>query len=188
MKFQIALTGVFLMLAACGGSGTANFGGGGGGGGGDDAGGGDGSGVSDPGDLPIDVTNDTCAGAFVCSGDLLAVAYDPDAETLTLTNLPFDDEPLAGVYVRRADLDTGDFQVYENTTPSIFNRYLAVAGETAGGEITLGHTAIEGYQEFGYSGSWLQINNVENNLPGTGLVAYSGTYAGLMTFIGSTAL
>ena len=77
------------------------------------------------------------------------------------------------------------FNVYENNTPSVFNRYLAIHQDSAAGEMTLGVAAVEGYQNHGYTGAWYQLNDVTTTIPGSGLVLYTGSYSGLMTYIGS---
>lgn len=184
MKFQIALTGVFLMLAACGGSGTASFGGGGAGGGGGDAGGGDvGGGLDDPAELPVDPTDNQCSGSFTCSGDVRAVSYDSASGVLTLSRLPFDDDPVGATYNLIGQLN--GFDIYENNDPAVFNRYLALHNTSPGGELTVGVASIENYQDYGYTGAWYQLNDLSSTIPSAGLVRYSGDYAGLMTFLGS---
>lgn len=186
-----------MLLAACGGTSDIDIGGGGGGGGG-------GNPVPenptiDPGDLPVDGT-ETC-GAFVCSGDVSNITFsagllanDPSDDSLILTGLPFDDDPLGAEFTYLTTIPGGngvDYDIYENqeTTPIPgFNRYLAIYKQTSGGEITVGVAAIEGYQQFGYSGAWYDVDNVTASIPTLGLVGYTGDYAGTLTLDGSGAL
>ena len=76
MKLQILTISAFLALAACGGTGTGNLGGG------------DGGGDEGDGDAPP-VAGDTCANAFVCSGEVVVVSID-DMGDADRTNLPDD--------------------------------------------------------------------------------------------------
>jgi hypothetical protein len=195
MKLHYAFLSVALLLAACGGSSDADIGPGGGGGGNENpVPGGE---VIDPGDLPVDGT-ETC-GAFVCSGNLTAITFDAGGpgtadDSLILTGLPFDDDPLGAefTYLTTITGDNGiDYDVYENQDIAPipgFNRYLAIYKTTSGGEITAGVVAIEGYPAFGYSGAWYDVDNVTASIPTLGLVGYTGDYAGTLTFDGTGAL
>ena len=192
MKLQVCLAGAFLALAACtSGNGDLGLGPGGGGGGGADPGDG---GVL-PDDLPVP-GDDTC-GTFTCSGDLTNIVYEvgpvpgPDDDILRLTNLPFDDDPLGAEfeYLTTVTGDNGDeFDIFENNEPGTFNRYLAVYESTAGGEVTLGVVAIEGYAGFGYSGAWFDVDDLTASIPDLGLVEYVGDYVGTLTFEGNSSL
>ena len=188
MKLHYAFLGAALVLAACGGTSDIDIGGGGGGGG-DNGGGGD-----DPTDVevPVDEASDVCVGAFVCAGDLTDVAFDdngtpgdPTDDTLTLTGLPFDDDPLGAVYAYSGNDTANGFPIYINTNPTIFNQYLAIIRDTTGGEMTLGVVTIEGYQDFGYRGAWFELNDVTTSIPNLELVEYTGEYTGFMVFDGS---
>jgi hypothetical protein len=195
MKPHYAFFGAAMLLAACGGTSDIDIGGGGGGGGNPVPE----NPTIDPGDLPVDGT-ETC-GAFVCSGDVTnitfsagALAGDPSDDSLILTGLPFDDDPLGAEFTYLTTVTGGngiDYDIYENqeTTPIPgFNRYLAIYKQTSGGEITVGVAAIEGYQEFGYSGAWYDVDDVTTSIPTLGLVGYTGDYAGTLTLDGSGAL
>lgn len=179
MKFHILLaTASMLALAACGGSGDSDIGGGGGGGGGT----GNpppGGGVVDPGDLPV--TGDETCGTFVCSGDVVNISYNATDDELTLTGLPFDDDPLGAVYTPFTTVN--GYTVYRNNEPGTFNQYLAIHRDT--GAIAIGVAAIEGYQEYGYTGAWYDVDDLTTSIPATDLIQYLGDYAGTMTFIGT---
>ncbi|MBT8414921.1 MAG: hypothetical protein KJO30_11375 [Boseongicola sp.] len=187
MKLHYAFLGAAMLLAACGGASDTDIGGGGGGGGGGENPVPETPGI-DPGELPVDGT-ETC-GAFVCSGDVSNITFD--GTTLTLTGLPFDDDPEGAVFtllttVTGTSSEGISYDIYENqdTTPIPgFNRYLAVHKTTDGGEITVGVAAIEGYAEFGYSGAWYDVDNITTTIPTLGLVEYTGDYAGTLTFAG----
>ena len=188
MKLHYAFLSAALVLAACGGASDTDIGGGTTGG--DTGGGGGGT----PGDVevPVDVENDVCTGAFVCAGDLTDVTFDdngtpgvPGDDTLTLTGLPFDDDPLGAVFTYSGDDTANGFPIYVNNTPSIFNQYLAIIRDTTGGEMTLGVVTIEGYQDFGYRGAWFELNDVTTSIPSLELVEYTGEYTGFMVFDGS---
>ena len=175
MKLHILLSGAFLALAACSGNGDIGLGGGDGGDGGvGDGGGGDGGGGAD-----------TCPGAFVCTGDVIAVTFDPGPtgapgdDTLTLTGLPWDDAPVPGVYTFFGTQN--GYNVYENTLPGTFNSYLAIYDQSAGGEIEVGVTKIEGYLDFGYGGTFALLNDPAT-LPALGLTEFTGLAAGLTTY------
>ena len=200
MKFPLLLaTASLLALTACGGSGNSNLGPGGGGGG--DGGGGDpvvpGGETVDPGDLPVD-GSETCGG-FLCSGDVTNITFEangpgPGDDVLTLTDLPFDDDPNGAVFTYY-DTITGDngidYDVYTNAdTDPIpgFNTYFAIYKETDGNELRLGVAAIEGYVPFGYTGAWYDVNDLTQSIPTLGLVEYSGDYAGTLTFDGNSGL
>ena len=199
MKLHYAFLGATLLLAACGGSGDSDIGSGGGGGGGGDENPTPENPTIDPGDLPVEGT-DTC-GAFVCSGNVTNISFDagtlvgdPSDDLLILTGLPFDDDPLGAefTYLETIPGDNGvDFDIYQNldTTPiEGFNRYLAIYKTTSGGEISVGVAAVEGYQPFGYSGAWYDVDDVTASIPTNGLVEYIGDYAGTLTFNGTGAI
>lgn len=186
MKLHYAFFAAAMLLAACGGTSETDLGPGGGGGGGenptpDDP-------TIDPGELPVDGT-ETC-GTFVCSGNVTNITFD--GTTLTLTGLPFDDDPEGAVFtflttVTGTSSEAISYDIYENrgTTPIPgFNRYLAVHKTTDGGGITVGVAAIEGYGEFGYSGAWYDVDDLTTTIPTLGLVEYTGDYAGTLTFEG----
>lgn len=187
MKLHYAFLGATLLLAACGGTSETDIGPGGGGGGGGENPVPDNPTVN-PDDLPVDGT-ETC-GTFVCSGDVANITFD--GTTLTLTGLPFDDDPNGAVFtllttVTGTSAEGIDYDIYSNqeTTPIPgFNRYLAVHKTTDGGEITVGVAAIEGYAEFGYSGAWYDVDDLTTTIPTLGLVEYTGDYAGTLTFSG----
>ena len=198
MKLHYAFLSATLLLAACGGSGDSDIGPGGGGGGGGENPTPDNP-IINPDDLPVDGT-DTC-GAFVCSGNVTNITFDagtlagdPSDDTLILTGLPFDDDPLGAVftYIETIPGDNGvDFDIYQNLDTSPipgFNRYLAIHKTTTGGEITVGVVAVDGYQPFGYSGAWYDVNDVTASIPSSGLVGYTGDYAGTLTFDGTGAI
>ncbi len=180
MKLNIILASAYLALAACSGSPVGLGGddeeeGGGVGGGGGGGGGGD----------------DTCAGPFVCTGDVLTVTFDPGGpgtgdDVLTITGLPFDDDPGAAVYA--FDQTVNGFNVYENTDPATFNQYLAIYQPSAGGEVEAGAVGVAGYNDFGYGGTYMLVNSAASGLPAAGLVEYTGSVAGVMTYDGSGAL
>ena len=184
MKFPLLLaTASLLALTACGGSGNSNLGPGGGGGGGetpenplppDD----------DVGDLPVDGT-ETCGG-FLCSGSVSNITFD--GTILTLTGNPFDANDLGGEYAALDPVDqiVDGFTIFQNTDPDQFNRYLAIHEET--GAIALGVAAVEGYQDFGYTGAWYRVDDLTTSIPTSGLVQYLGSYGGVMTFEGSSDL
>ncbi len=179
MKLHILLASAFLALAACGGTGVTNLGGGdddGEGGGGLGGGGGDGGG---------ETAGDTCAGAYVCSDDVLAVSYDGDTDTLIITGTPFDETPLAATYVRAA-VDINGIPTYVNDE-NPFNDYIAYHVQSPGGEISVGATNIDSYQTFGYSGTFIQVADGAS-LPSTGLIEFTGPVAGLVAYTGSGAL
>jgi len=192
MKLYYAFLGATLLLAACGGSGDSDIGSGGGDTGETPTPGGE---VVDPGDLPVEGT-ETC-GAFVCSGDVTNITFDagalvgdPSDDSLILTGLPFDDDPLGAefTYLTTIDRVNVDYDIYENLDASPisgFNRYLAIFKSTSGGEITVGVAAVEGYQAFGYSGAWYDVDDVTASIPAIGLVGYTGDYAGTLTLDGS---
>ncbi len=188
MKLHYAFLGAALVLAACGGTSDIDIGGGGGGGDGDGGGGG---GLDDD-EIIISVEDDVCAGAFVCSGDLSNVTFDNNGtlndasdDTLTITGLPFDDDPLGAVFTYSGtDTDNG-VGIFINNDTSTFNQYLALVRETDGGELIVGVATIEGYQDFGYRGAWVQLNDVTNTIPTLGLVEYTGGYSGFMVLDGS---
>ena len=176
MKLSYILFAAAFGLAACGGSATGRSG--------------DGDGGTDPGDVdagtdvPIDVSADTCPADFICAGDIRSVTYNSVDDELYLTGLPFDDDPTDGVYVFTG-ITVNGFKIYENTNPAIFSRYLAMHRSTSGGEITIGLATIEGYQDFGYRGAWLEIDSLASSIPTGDLVEYLGDYAGFMVFSGS---
>jgi len=178
MKLHYAFLGATLLLAACGGASDTDIGGGGGGGGGTPENPID---VPDTEDLPI--PGDTCDGAFVCGGDLDGVSFD--GTTLTLTGLPFDDDPLGAIFTDSGDDTANGFDIFINNDPGTFNQYLALVRESAGGEMTLGVVTIDGYQDFGYRGAWFELNDLTTSIPGAELVEYVGEYTGFMVFNGS---
>ncbi|MBT8460859.1 MAG: hypothetical protein KJN60_14410 [Boseongicola sp.] len=189
MKLHYAFLAATILLAACGGASDTDIGGGGGGGG--ENPGPDTPGI-DPEDLPV--TGDETCGNFVCSGDVSNITFD--GTTLTLTGLPFDDDPLGAVFtylttVSGTSSEGIDYDIYENQDAAPipgFNRYLAVHKTTDGDEITVGVAAIEGYAEFGYSGAWYDVDDLTTTIPTLGLVEYTGDYAGTLTFSGPDLL
>ena len=214
MKFHILLMTSMLALAACGGSGDSDIGGGGAGGG-DDGGGTenptpDDPGI-DPGDLPVDGT-ESCGG-FLCSGDVTEITFEandegPEDDVLTLTGLPFDDDPEGAVFTYY-DTITGEdpdgpgpleainYDVYTNADVDPipgFNTYFAIYKEVYSADsdtvpaLRLGVAAIEGYQNFGYTGAWYDVDDLTQSIPTLGLVEYTGGYAGTLTFEGNGQL
>lgn len=189
MKLHIAVMGSFLALAACGGSGATLIGGGstgddepttggiGGGGGSTDAGSG----------------TDTCSNAYVCNGDITAVSYeagtlpDDSDDVLRITNAPFDEEERSATYVREPSLDRNGFLAFINDDPKQFDNYLAYYKATPGGEIAVGNVGMDGYQTYGYWGTYTQVFDPAG--PDTsGLVRFDGGSAGHITFVGSGQL
>ena len=185
MKPHYAFFGAALLLAACGGASDTDIGGGGTDGGG---GGGDIPDFVDPGELPV--TGESFCGSFTCSGEITNIAYNATDDELYLTGLPFDDQQLGGEYLRIGT--SNGFAIYQNDNPSIFARYLAIHQSSVGDAITVGVAAASGYQDYGYSGAWYQLNDLTTNIPvgntEDSFVAYSGTYAGLMSYLGQTGL
>ena len=178
MRLHIALIGGFLTLAACGGTGVTNLGGGDGDGGGTGGGGGGGGGGG--------AATDTCAGAFVCQGDVLAVSYDGGADVLSITGTPFDETALAGTYVR-AVADVNGIPTYVNDDPLRFNDYIAYLNTSSGGEVSVGTIGISGYQDFGYGGTYLLLTDPAS-VPSQGLVEFQGNVAGVLVYTGAGAL
>ncbi|MGI9390976.1 MAG: hypothetical protein ACR2O1_13030 [Boseongicola sp.] len=174
MKLNIFLAGAYLALAACSAS-TAGLGGG------DE---GDGGGVGGGGGGGGGVPGDTCIGVFICDGDVVAVSYDSATDTLIITGTPFDETPLAATYVS-AGLTNG-IPTYTNDE-SPFNSYTAYYVESAGGEIAVGATGIDGYQDFGYGGTFILLSDAAS-VPSTGLAEFTGGVAGLVAYDGSGAL
>ena len=183
-------------LTACGGTGSPDSAtgglGGGGGTGGETPGGGGGGGTTGDGDGTIDGSPDSCtSSALTCRGDVLAVSMNDDETVLSITGLPFDESPVTATYTRAAGLDvsTGsglDFKAYVNNDSDRINDYIALYQTSPDGSVTVGVVGIEGYN-LGYKGEFYRLNS-EADLPSTGLVVYTGTYAGLMDFNGDGSL
>ena len=117
----------------------------------------------------------------MCSGDAVNISYDDVTDTLTLTGLPFDDDPLGADY--SAFSSVNGYTVYRNDDPGTFNQYLAIHEET--GAIAVGVVAIEGYNDYGYSGAWHRVDDLTTSIPGGDLVQYLGEYGGTLTFQGT---
>ena len=190
MKIHFVLASAFIALSACGGTGVTNLGGGdsgGGDGGGGGVGGGGGGGGS--------TGADTCAGAYLCSGEVTAVVYDDGGtpgddsdDILTITGTPFDENPLAATYVRAdPSFDLPGFLTFTNDDPELFNVYIANYGTSSGGEVAAGVIGVEGYQDYGYGGTYLLISGTPS-IPTEGLVAFTGQSAGVIAFNGSGQL
>ena len=178
MKLHIAVMGSFLALAACGGSGATLIGGGTGD---DDTTGGIGGGTDVDGGGGGGSAGDTCAGDYICSGDVVAVRYNETADVLSITGTPFDETPLAGTYVRAPSADVPGFLAYTNNDDLAFDLYIAYHKTSPGGEVSVGSTGIEGYRGFGYSGTFIEINDPAG-IPGEALVQFEGQSAGLIAF------
>lgn len=179
MKLQSATILAILALAACGsGGGDLEIG----------SVEGDGGGSVGIGTEEEEVDpNDTCANSYDCTGDVVAVSYDADDDILSITGTPFDETELAGTYVR-AGTDVNGIPTYINDDPDRFNDYIAYLAESAGGEIQVGAIGIEGYQDFGYSGTYLLLTDSATNLPSEGLVEFTGNAAGVLVYEGAGAL
>ena len=179
---KFLILGVSAMaLSACSGSTLPTFGPGGGGGG-------------DGVDTPI-IEGDTC------SGDVLAVSYDADTDTLRITGTPFDETPLPGTYVRAdtinnltipfSNFDYGSdnlngFAAYENDDGFAINPYFALNQTSADGSVTVGQSAVaDGYRSYGYGGYWIRVNEAAS-LPGAELAYYDGDFAGIIALQGDT--
>ena len=175
MKLHILLASAFLALAGCAGSPVGL--------GGDDEG--DGGGVGGGGGGGGGVPGDTCIGVFICDGEVLAVTYDAGTDTLSITGTPFDETPLAATYVR-APADVNGIPTYMNDE-NPFNTYTAYYTESAGGEIAVGATGIDGYQDYGYGGTFVLLSDPAS-LPSTGLAEFTGAVAGLVAYLGSGSL
>lgn len=189
MKHYLTLMGVMLLLAACSGSGSGGNGDpelGSVGTGTEDGEEDDGGGIGTDNDDGM-ASDDTCEGSFICDGDVLRVQYDADEDVLRITGTPFDERAREATYVRATRLDVPGFRGYTNDDEKLFNLYIAVRGESSDGEVEAGTTGIAAYQDFGYSGTFLRIND-PSSPPGDNLVQYEGNAAGLIAFNGSGRL
>lgn len=186
MKHYLALMGLALLLSACGGSGPGGAGDPelGGGSAGDEETDGDGGTIGGGDDDEVVEDDDSCSGSFICTEDVLAVSYNEDDDVLTIVGTPFDEEPREATYVRSTALDVPGFRGYTNDDDQLFNIYLAVYDQSDNGEIEVGATGIANYQDYGYNGTFIRVNDTAS-VPDNDLVQYRGRSAGHIAFIGS---
>lgn len=190
MKEYIAFGLAALTLVACDGNPVAVYGPGGG--------------TVDDGSVPveppiIDEATSTCgSSSFICTSDIEDVSVNDDGTVVVIKGTPFDETPLGGTFVPASEVNNAalgydynndqlnGFSAYENDDPDRLSPYLAIVAESEDGSITVGTVSVmAGYNDYGYNGSFIRPN-VSADLPGQGLVQYSGEYAGIVTLSGST--
>lgn len=116
--------------------------------------------------IPLEIAN-----------DLVNVAYSPGAQTITVTGSTLDTSPLNGVYTRNTSLDIPGYEAYSIQDDPLDRMFVALVAESTDGSVE-GGTIVDGGQ-FGsfFGGSFYRRNDTYT--AGTGLVSYSGDYAGL---------
>lgn len=124
------------------------------------------------------------AGTATFTGEVNAVTYDPDTDTLTINNLPFDGSDSGAEsdsYVNTGVTAIDGFGVYESvqTAESGQRQYYAVFRESDSGELSALAVGTGDYQSFGFGGSALSRSRDSINMPTSGEAIYTGEYGGL---------
>ncbi len=168
-RTAIALTCAAVFLSAC--SGTPPFGG-------DavDQGGAD----TDAGSVYLDEQN-----AFL---SLNNISYNPDTDTLTLNNIPFDDPDNAYQRIPGTKFNNG-FNAYQSAPAPGTNeiQYFAVFRRSDSGHSQVAAAGTTAYVDFGYGGAGAQRLGAAPSLPSNGIYSYSGEYAGVRTSLNAGA-
>ncbi len=166
-RTAIALTCAAVFLSAC--SGTPPFGGTT-----TDTGGDPGNGVAP---IPEEL-----------AGSVQSFTYNPDAQTLSVVGVPFDDGPFTGVYRRRASLDQAGYEAYTAQDGSLDRHTTAFVREINGTRAAVIVTGVQFEQVFGgiaYSNTSYSAPVAPGSEEDGGLVSYAGTYVGLLNGAGS---
>ena len=160
MKQFLMGTALVSLLGACSGGNPFADGNAGGGGGGS----------TDP-DITIPTTIQNDLGTFT---------YDPVSQTLTITGLSLDAEPLTGTYQRNPSLDRGGYEAYSTQESSLDRFSQAFVKEIDGTRAAVVATG----GQFGYYFGGASYGRDGNFIPPavtptTGTASYAGNYVGL---------
>ncbi len=114
------------------------------------------------------------------AGDMASFSYDPVNQTLTITGVSLDAEPITGTYQRNPTLDRAGYEAY-STQESSLDRFSQAFVKEANG--TRAAVAVTGGQ-FGYYFGGTSYGrdgafSPPSSTPTTGMVSYAGDYVGL---------
>ncbi|MEZ5911851.1 MAG: hypothetical protein R3D84_06135 [Paracoccaceae bacterium] len=133
----------------------------------------------------------TVSGSFTDSGITTSgdaaprVSYNSDTDTLQVNNMPFDGN---GRYTRDGAVPTmNGFRVYANTNTSERRDYQALYGASPSGGARAVIVRTGDYRGYGFGG-FIFERDMRASLPSSGSATYSGNYAGMRTFDGSSGL
>ena len=115
------------------------------------------------------------------AGDLTGFTYDPDNQTLIVRGISLDDTPFEAVYTRKPGLDVPGYEGYSSQESSLGRHTTAYVRQIDGTRAAItvsggqfGH--FFGGSAYGRSGAYTPPDTAVAG----GIVAYAGTYVGLL--------
>jgi hypothetical protein len=110
------------------------------------------------------------------------IAYDPNSDTLTINNIPFDDPDNRYERITTEKFSNG-FNAYQSAPAPGSNevQYFAVFRRSDSGASQVAAAGTDQYVEFGFGGAGAQRLGARPNLPTSGIYSYSGEYAAVRT-------
>ena len=113
-------------------------------------------------------------------GDLGEFTYDPVAQTLTVTGISLEAEPIEGTYTRNAALDRGNYEAYTTQESPLDRHSTAYVREIDGTRAVVVMTGNQFGRYFpGVSYGRDGAFDPPASTPTTGLASYVGDYVGL---------
>ncbi|MGR3507715.1 MAG: thymidylate synthase [Sulfitobacter sp.] len=122
------------------------------------------------------------------ANNLKSFAYNPTAQTLTVTGINADDSQFTAAYRRRPGLDRAGYEAYTAQDGSLDRHVTAYVKDINGTRATVIVTGGQ-FEEFFSGAGYSSASYVAPVQPGTqgegGLVTYAGNYVGLLNIEGS---
>lgn len=124
------------------------------------------------------------------AGDVTRVQYDPAQNTIVVEGLTLDDVPFEAVYSRAPALEANvpGYRVYTAQDDPLDRHSTALVREAANGAVRAGTVVTGGPRNRYFGGTYYERDGAFNppQVDNTsGLVTYTGTYAGLTNVTGS---
>jgi len=124
---------------------------------------------------------------YETDGEAEGITYDAATDTVMVNNLPFDADGVYDADNNPAIATLNGFQVYENNNATERRAYKLIRGQSASGETSFTIVRTGDYIGLGFGG-FVYERDGGVVLPSTGQATYTGAYAGMRIFTGTSGL